>query len=97
MCGADTVKILRVLKTVRRPSRGDAPGMSFATWQWIRNWYCAAGWPYETFRDWWEADHIVARADGGGCELANLRTLCVPCHKARTTRQRARKARGVLL
>ncbi|KAK3751990.1 hypothetical protein QZH41_010969 [Actinostola sp. cb2023] len=30
----------------------------------------------------WEADHIVAVAEGGGqCGMENLRTLCVPCHK----------------
>lgn len=29
----------------------------------------------------WEADHIVPVAEGGGaCGLENLRTLCVPCH-----------------
>ncbi|MFN8054336.1 HNH endonuclease [Gordonia sp. (in: high G+C Gram-positive bacteria)] len=38
------------------------------------------------------------RAAGGGDELANLVTLCRPCHDAKTTRERAagvaaRKAR----
>jgi HNH endonuclease len=31
--------------------------------------------------DFWNADHINAVAEGGGgCNLDNLRTLCVPCH-----------------
>ena len=31
--------------------------------------------------DFWQADHILAVAEGGGsCGLDNLRTLCVPCH-----------------
>lgn len=31
--------------------------------------------------DFWQADHIHAVAEGGGgCNLDNLRTLCVPCH-----------------
>ena len=31
--------------------------------------------------DFWQADHIVPVAEGGGeCSLANLRTLCTPCH-----------------
>lgn len=31
--------------------------------------------------DFWQADHILAVAEGGGsCGLENLRTLCVPCH-----------------
>jgi len=39
-------------------------------------------------RAYWEMDHIVAVADGGGAiGLENLRTLCVPCHKRITHRQ----------
>jgi len=31
--------------------------------------------------DFWQADHILAVAEGGGsCGIENLRTLCVPCH-----------------
>lgn len=36
------------------------------------------------FRPWerlWQVDHILPRIQGGGNELENLRTLCVPCHK----------------
>ena len=46
--------------------------------------------------DFWEADHIVAVAEGGGgCDLENLRTLCVPCHAEETEKLRARlKLRG---
>jgi 5-methylcytosine-specific restriction endonuclease McrA len=41
--------------------------------------------------DFWQADHIVAVAEGGGgCGLENLRTLCVPCHAGETERLRAR-------
>ena len=33
----------------------------------------------------WEADHIVPVCEGGGCcGLDNLRTLCLPCHRAET-------------
>ena len=39
----------------------------------------------------WEVDHIVAVIEGGGdCDLGNLRTLCVPCHKLETERLRNR-------
>jgi HNH endonuclease len=33
----------------------------------------------------WEADHIVPCAQGGGaCGILNFRTLCVPCHRKAT-------------
>jgi len=42
-------------------------------------------------RDWgarrslWDADHRVPVAEGGGeCDLANMRTLCLKCHRAAT-------------
>ena len=42
-------------------------------------------------KDWglrrhlWDADHIVPVAEGGGeCDLANMRTLCLKCHRAAT-------------
>ncbi len=35
--------------------------------------------------DFWQADHILAVAEGGGsCGLENLRTLCVPCHTGKS-------------
>lgn len=36
----------------------------------------------------WQVDHIVAVADGGGsCSLSNLRTLCAACHAGVTAAQ----------
>lgn len=33
-------------------------------------------------RTYWDADHVVRVADGGGeCGLDGYRTLCQPCHK----------------
>jgi 5-methylcytosine-specific restriction endonuclease McrA len=43
----------------------------------------------------WDADHIVPVAEGGGqCDLANMRTLCLKCHRQATEalRLRLRKA-----
>lgn len=51
----------------------------------------AAGWV--PGRQLWEADHIVPRAEGGEDRLENLRTLCVPCHKARTAAWHGERAR----
>lgn len=37
----------------------------------------------------WDMDHVVAVRDGGGeCGLAGLQTLCIPCHRERTAKQR---------
>ena len=41
--------------------------------------------------DFWQADHIVAVAEGGGgCGLENLRTLCTPCHQNETEKLKYR-------
>jgi 5-methylcytosine-specific restriction protein A len=43
----------------------------------------------------WDADHIVPVVEGGGeCDLANLRTLCLKCHRAATAELRKRRAAG---
>ncbi len=48
-------------------------------------------------KDWgrrrhlWDADHIVPVAEGGGeCDLGNMRTLCLKCHKKATAALRKR-------
>jgi 5-methylcytosine-specific restriction protein A len=44
-------------------------------------------------RSYWDADHIIPVAEGGGeCTLANIRTLCVPCHQQVTKDQTRRRA-----
>lgn len=49
-------------------------------------------WAWQDEGFWWQADHIVPVAEGGGaCGLENLQTLCTPCHKAKTAAQ-AREA-----
>ena len=42
-------------------------------------------------RSLWDADHIVPVAEGGGeCDLDNLRTLCLVCHRQQTLELRHR-------
>ena len=42
-------------------------------------------------RSLWDADHIVPVSEGGGeCDLSNLRTLCLKCHRAVTAALRVR-------
>lgn len=39
----------------------------------------------------WDADHIVPVAEGGGeCDLSNMRTLCIKCHREATAALRQR-------
>ena len=41
----------------------------------------------------WQVDHVRPVADGGGCcGLANLRTLCTPCHAQVTARAAGQRA-----
>jgi len=42
--------------------------------------------------DWWDADHIVPIIEGGKNELANLRTLCLACHRGHTAALARRRA-----
>lgn len=35
----------------------------------------------------WELDHVIPLIDGGTHELANLQTLCTPCHKRKTSQE----------
>ena len=42
--------------------------------------------------DFWEADHVVAVAEGGGeSDLQNFQTLCVPCHAKKKERSKIEK------
>jgi 5-methylcytosine-specific restriction endonuclease McrA len=46
----------------------------------------------------WDADHILPVAEGGGeCDLDNLRTLCLACHRRETLELRRRLASAPLL
>lgn len=50
-------------------------------------------------RKLWDADHVIPVAEGGGeCDLANMRTLCLKCHREATAalRKRLRGGRGNL-
>jgi 5-methylcytosine-specific restriction protein A len=43
----------------------------------------------------WDMDHTTPVVEGGGtCGLDNLRTLCIPCHRAQTKALAARRAQA---
>ena len=71
ICAADTVRAWNHL----RRQRGAARQRALAAW----------GLRRMTRRSLWDADHILPVALGGGeCDLSNLRTLCVKCHRTVT-------------
>ncbi len=52
-------------------------------------------WGLGSRKSLWDADHIVPVVEGGGeCDLENLRTLCLKCHRAATAELRKRRAAG---
>ncbi|NYF79283.1 HNH endonuclease [Granulicella arctica] len=78
LCQADTVAIYNALKRSRGPAR--AAGLSLYGMKTITS-----------RRSLWDADHILPVAEGGGqCDLSNLRTLCLPCHRETTAQLRLR-------
>jgi 5-methylcytosine-specific restriction enzyme A len=49
--------------------------------------------PYQR-RSLWDADHILPVVEGGGeCDLDNIRTLCLRCHRQVTAELRTRRLR----
>ena len=45
-------------------------------------------------RNLWDADHIVPVVEGGECDLSNMRTLCLRCHRAATAELLRRRIGG---
>jgi 5-methylcytosine-specific restriction endonuclease McrA len=44
----------------------------------------------------WDADHIVPVVEGGGeCDLSNMRTLCLRCHRQQTAALRVRLSKSI--
>ena len=90
VCARCTVDTLAAYRKLRR-ARGE------------RRTELLAVWGLRTLRrkSLWDADHILPVIEGGGeCDLDNLRTLCLHCHRVTTAalRQRlvaARVSRGL--
>ena len=74
-CGTDCVAVYRDLRRLRGAARKKA-------W---------ADWGCRGRKTLWDADHIVPVAEGGGeCDLSNMRTLCLKCHRISTKALRER-------
>ena len=79
-CGADTVALRKDLRKLDYAARK----------QFLRIW----GLKEASRKSLWDADHIRPVAEGGGqCDLSNMRTLCLLCHRAATAALRKRLAK----
>lgn len=75
VCQTDCTALLHHLKRLRGPARKRA----------------LADWNLRGRKTLWDADHIVPVIEGGGeCDLSNMRTLCLKCHRAHTAELRNR-------
>jgi 5-methylcytosine-specific restriction enzyme A len=81
-CSLDTIKEHRRLKK----TRGDRRAALMEHW----------GFNRRMRKSLWDADHILPVTEGGGeCDLDNIRTLCLRCHRTVTAqlRERIRRAK----
>jgi len=80
-CGVDTVSEWSHLKR----QRGTGRIRALTKWG-LRN---------LSRKSLWDADHITPVVEGGGgCDLDNIRTLCLICHRRATMELRERLKRG---
>ena len=78
-CGIDCLAAWRHLKKLRGVARAKA----------LIDW----GLRSLSRKSLWDADHILPVVEGGGeCDLANIRTLCLKCHREATSELRKRRA-----
>jgi 5-methylcytosine-specific restriction protein A len=82
-CSIDTMAIRRDMRKLDYAARR----------KFLKDWRIKEG----SRKSLWDADHITPVAEGGGqCDLTNMRTLCLLCHRQATTalRQRLRLPPG---
>jgi 5-methylcytosine-specific restriction endonuclease McrA len=75
-CGLDCVAEYNRIKRLRGPARAKA----------------ISAWGLRSRKSLWDSDHVVPVIEGGGeCDLSNIRTLCLRCHRAQTAALRERR------
>jgi 5-methylcytosine-specific restriction protein A len=81
LCGLNCIAELHRIKRLRGAARSKA----------------ITAWGLRGRKSIWDADHITPVVEGGGeCDLSNMRTLCLKCHRKHTAelRDRLRKAQS---
>jgi hypothetical protein len=97
VCGLDTVALKGALHAIaaRHYPMTEHDYLEAATLLWLLDFDASASnaryWGFRWARAFlgprtlWQADHVVPVVDGGAdLGLANLRTLCIPCHRRET-------------
>jgi 5-methylcytosine-specific restriction endonuclease McrA len=75
ICGLNCISEFRHIKRLRGSARSKA----------------IAEWGLRGRKSIWDADHITPVVEGGGeCDLSNIRTLCLRCHRSHTAELRGR-------
>lgn len=75
LCGIDCVAAYAHIRRLRGAARLRA----------------ATEWNASGRKTLWDADHVIPVVEGGGeCDLSNMRTLCLKCHRAHTLEIRRR-------
>lgn len=96
LCRVDTKRVARIMTKLWAASRRTPTAHTRARYT-KANALLKVHWGLDyvsSARGLWEADHIVPVSEGGGlCTVDNLRTLCLPCHKAETSKLRTRAAK----
>jgi 5-methylcytosine-specific restriction endonuclease McrA len=86
ICAACGVNTVAAYNEIRR-KRGGARARLLAQW----------GLKTLNRRSLWDADHIVPVVEGGGeCDLTNIRTLCLNCHRRSTAELRERRRQAAI-
>ena len=76
-CGVDTVALRKNMRKLDFAARR----------KFLKEWNIKEG----SRKSMWDADHTVPVAEGGGqCDLTNMRTLCLRCHREATLALRQR-------
>jgi 5-methylcytosine-specific restriction endonuclease McrA len=79
-CGMDCLEAWKHLRRLRGAARLKA----------LADWGLRRG--ASARKTLWDADHIVPVVEGGGeCDLANIRTLCLKCHRLVTAQLRKKR------
>lgn len=88
-CGLDTEQLKQLLYRIKT-EKGEEAYLTL-----LKKYEILTGYSFTLERHFFEVDHKIAVAQGGGsCGANNLNTVCIPCHKRKTKREAKRRRFG---